>query len=353
MQGEKKVKARAKRIKLQGRWIATVSGVIVVAGFSFWLMRFGFESEKAGLEIAEGKNPGSREAGKPVPPVAFEGASFESSGVIYVPGSNGILFVDDGRSAGCFWMQLDDSGHQAGPIKYVHLDTDVEDPESITFDGSHFYILGSQSDPEAGKRNALVRFHFDPNTGSASNLEKIEDLRSFLLKSVPELKGAGEKSGAEGGLNVEGMTWDPRNKMFLLGLRSPMIEGQAYQALVLPIRLKNLAGPFSLDNLELAAPEPIKLRLGNLSIRDIHYDTRLKSFLIIAGAPKDREKGDFSLWQWDGRPDEEGLREITALDARLKPEGITRAEIAGSDFVFLVYDASSYSRLDYSSFDEK
>jgi hypothetical protein len=132
-----------------------------------------------------------------------------------------------------------------------------------------------------------------------------------------------------------------------------MIEEQTHQALVLAIRLKNPEGPFSTNNLELAWPQAARLRMANLSVRDIHYDSRLKSFLIIAGAPKDREKGSYSLWQWDGRPDGTGLREVGALDSRLKPEGITRVEAAGSDYLFIVYDSSSYSRLDYSELIEK
>ncbi|HET9531584.1 MAG TPA: DUF3616 domain-containing protein, partial [Blastocatellia bacterium] len=160
------------------------------------------------------------------------------------------------------------------------------------------------------------------------------------------------KPGGEGGLNVEGIAWDPQNSVFLLGLRSPLVDRQSPQALLIPIRLKDQNGPFSIDNVEVAA-EAIKLRLGTLGIRELHYDSRLKSFLIISGAPKEREKGSYSLWQWDGRAGEEGLREIIALDARLKPEGITRVEMGGNDYLFIVYDSSSYSRMDYSSLGEK
>ncbi|HWP44778.1 MAG TPA: hypothetical protein VNO14_16135 [Blastocatellia bacterium] len=347
------MKARAKRIKSQGRLIAILSGILVLAVFFFWFMRFALQTEEAGGGAVEVKSAGRPEAVKPAMPVAFEGASFESSGVIHVPGTDGVLFIDDGRPSGCYWVQLDGSGQQAGPVRYVSTGADVEDPESITFDGNRFYIMGSQSDPKAGKRNAFIRFDFDPDTSSISDVEKIEDLRSFLLRSVPELRGAGEKAGSEGGLNVEGITWDPRNSVFLLGLRSPMIEGPVYQALVIAIRLKEADGPFALSNIELAEPEPIRLRLGNSGIRDIHYDSRLGTFLIIAGAPKDRERGSFSLWQWGGRRDGGGLREIATLDSRLKPEGITRVEAAGNDFVFMVYDSSSYSSLDYASIGER
>jgi hypothetical protein len=345
----KDAKVKAKRIRMGGRLIAAGAGLALLIAL-FVLLRPGYDSNNGAARTAESKEAAGREAATTSAPAAFDGPQFESSGVIQVPGADGVLFVDDGRSGECFWVRLDGSGRQAGPIKTVFIDASVEDPESITFDGYHFYIAGSQSDPKAGKRNALVRFNFDPTSAAVSNLEKIEDLRGFLLKSMPELKAESEKAGAEGGLNVEGITWDPDNQRLLLGLRSPMAEDQA---LVLPIRFKDLNGPFVIENLEPAAPEAIKLRLGDLGIRDIHYDSRLKSFLIIAGAPKEREKGGYTLWSWDGRPGEQGLRRIMALDPRLKPEGITRVEAGGEDFVFVVFDSSSYIKLDYSSLIDK
>lgn len=346
MEPEENIKAKVRRIRMHSRLIVVGVGVILLVGLYFFLARGGFDSHSPTTETGAATSEGRPETAAAISPTPFRGPSFESSGVINVPGANGVLFVDDGRPGEVFWTRLDESGRQIGEVEAVNTKASVYDPESITFDGSYFYVIGSQSDRKAGKRNALVRFRFDPNSRGVSNVEKVEDVRAFLLRSVPELKGAGEKPGTEGGLNVEGITWDPENKVFMLGLRSPLMEDQA---LIVPVRLKDAGGPLSLDSLDPAG-QPIKLRLGDLGVRDIHYDSRLKSFLIIAGAPKDREKGNFSLWQWDGGREAAGLRKIADLDPRLKPEGVTRAEIAGADFVFLVFDSSSYAKLDYSSF---
>lgn len=335
-------KAKIKKISTRARLIGVSLGTLLFAGLFFLLIRSWFDSRDT-----TGSGDGADSSMRAEWASAFRGASYESSGVIYVPGSNGVLFIDDSRPGEVFWTQLDPSGKQIGEVESVYTDAVVDDPESITFDGSYFYVLGSQSEPKAGKNNALIRFRFDAKSRKVSNVEKLEDLRDFLLKNIPELKGAGDKSGLEGGLNVEGISWDPANRLFMLGLRSPMMDDQA---LLFPIKLKDSSAPLSINNLEIAA-QVIKLRLGDLGVLDIQYDSRLKSFLIIAGAPKDREKGNFSLWQWDGRPGEAGLRKISGLDPRLKPEGITRVEIGGSDFMFLVFDSSSYAKLDYSSLD--
>jgi pSer/pThr/pTyr-binding forkhead associated (FHA) protein len=281
---------------------------------------------------------------------AFQGGLFEASGVVHVSGADGVLFVDDGRSGEALWMQLDASGKQVGEIKAIPLGVKVGDPEGITYGGAYFYIVGSQADPAAGEKNTLIRFAFDAaNQRLQRPAEVITDLRGLLLKNVPELKGQGELPGTLGGLNIEGIAWDPIHERLLIGLRSPVVGGQA---LVVPLKLANPLGPFAASNLQLAEPRVIRLPLGGHGIRDLHYDSRLKSFLVLSGAPENVEKTDFKLWEWDGSSDQKvggDLREVMALDHRMKPEGLTRAVVNGREFVFLVGDASVYLKLDYAA----
>jgi hypothetical protein len=335
-------KAKVRQISKRAFWVAVAVSVLFFAGFVFFLTRT-LDSKNA---LDSGEVAGT--SGRVEWTTPFRGTSYESSGVIYVPGSNGVLFVDDSRAGEVFWTQLDEAGKQVGEVESIFTDSIVDDPESITFDGSFFYVLGSQSEPKAGKNNALIRFRFDANTRKITGLERLEGLRDFLLNNITELKGAGDKPGSDGGLDVEGIAWHPDNKVFMLAMRSPLAGDQA---LLFPIRLKDSTAPLSVGNIETVERQAIKLRLGDLGVQDIQYDSRLKSYLIIAGAPKDREKGNFSLWRWDGKPGEAGLRKISGLDPRLKPEGITRVEIRGSDYLFFVFDSSSYAKLDYSSLD--
>ncbi len=53
----------------------------------------------------------------PAPMTAFSGGTFEASGVAHVPGTDGVLFVDDGRPNEIFWMRLGTDRKQAGAIK--------------------------------------------------------------------------------------------------------------------------------------------------------------------------------------------------------------------------------------------
>jgi hypothetical protein len=76
---------------------------------------------------------------------AFTDGIFEASGVVHAPGTDGVLFVDDGRPDEIFWMRLDANGAKAGAVRPVPLGVNVVDLEGITTDGANFYVVGSQS----------------------------------------------------------------------------------------------------------------------------------------------------------------------------------------------------------------
>jgi hypothetical protein len=310
--------------------------IIMLAVITFFsaCSRSSGETDQAGK-----KGKTKRKQGAATP---FSGGTFEASGVAYVPGGEGILFVDDSRPAEVFWVKIDSAGQQVGDIKPLELDTFVENPEGITFDGTYFYVVGSQSNPNSGERNAIARFAFDHATQSIHNTGVIRNLREWLLTRVTDLKGAGQMTGRQGGLNIEGVAWDPERKRLLLGLRSPIISREA---LIVPVKLVNPDGPFSQDNLQVEDAQSIPVALGGSGIRDIYYDNKLRSFLLISGAPENEQKGDFILWNWNGNS--QPVRK-KLLDQRVKPEGVTSVEIGGKSFVFIVCDASHYLKVDYS-----
>jgi pSer/pThr/pTyr-binding forkhead associated (FHA) protein len=271
------------------------------------------------------------------------GSSIEASGVAHLPGASGVIVVSDNRAGEVLWVPLDGDGRQAGPIKSVPLGVSFKDPESITYGNSYLYLVTSQSEPKNGAENAFVRFEFDPATQSLrGQAEIINDFRAFLLSQMPEIRSIGEPPGVEGGLNIEGIAWDPNNERLLLGLRSPLFGDQA---ILIPIKLRDPHGPFTTDNLGIDAPRVIVLPLGGHGVRDITYDTRLHNFLIISGAPENVRKTDFALWEWSGAG-ADPVR-LMAFDEKAKPEGLDVATINGRSFVFVVGDAGGYLTLNY------
>jgi uncharacterized protein YjiK len=344
---EEAPKVKAARIKAYGYLFGFIAAVIIVSGLVLYLSRpesSGSEKEKS--KEAKGKDKDDKAAaragatgrGRP-----FEGGKFEASDVVYVPGTEGVLFVDDGKPGEVFWMQFDRAGDQTGPVKSIPLGATVENPEAITFDGSYFYVGGSQAKLGTAGKNAIVRFKFDPQSQSVTAAEGLTDLRGYLIQNVPELADEGAKKGSDDGLNIEGLAWDPVRKWLLVGLRSPLIDGQA---LAVPLKMRDPQGPFSYDNLALAQPNVIRLQLSGQGIRSIEYDTRSRSFLIISGATEQGKKTDFKVWEWNAEAAGAAPRELTTIDEDMKPEGITRIKAGDTEPLLIVCDASTYLRLD-------
>jgi hypothetical protein len=279
----------------------------------------------------------------PAPMTAFTGGTFEASGVAHVPGTDGVLFVDDGRTEEVFWMRLGEGRKQSGAIKAIKLGASVIDLEGITTDGTHFYVVGSQSKSKGGDLAGLVRFRFDAQGQRVEGTEVVSGLKRFLAEHVAELRGMGDRKYKDGGINVEGLAWDARGRRLLLGLRSPVVDGHA---LVVPLRLREQRGAFTSDNLEVEGAKAIRLPLGGAGVRSIEYDERAKAFRVIAGAGPNAEKLDFKLWEWDGNAVSPALRETGGFGRKLKPEGVTRVSSEGHDFTFIVFDTSGYAATD-------
>ena len=270
---------------------------------------------------------------------AFVGGDFDASGVAAVPGSEGVLFVDNRQQSQVFWMRLDQYGKQAGAIAAVELGVSIEDPEGITTDGTYFYVVGSQSNSKANDTEGLVRFKFDAKSQRIEATESISGLKRFLLENVDELREEGDRKGKKGGLNIEGLAWDPKHGRLLLGLRSPLIDEQA---LLVPLRLRDPRGAFSINNLEVEG-KAIRLSLEGIGIRSIEYDGRSNVFRIISGAAEDQKQTDFGLWEWNGDEKQPVLRETNRFDQDLKPEGVARVTVGTRDFIIVVFDASGYT----------
>jgi pSer/pThr/pTyr-binding forkhead associated (FHA) protein len=347
---KKKKKAADDRLKAAyisgaSRILAQILAVVLSVGLALYITQRNSNTDKPAIETTT-KGKAKVKVAAPGAGLAFSGGVFEASGVVQVPGTNGVYFIDDDKPGQIFWMEVDQTGKQVGDqVKPIDFGASITDPEGIAYGASLFYVVGSQSDPIAGERNALARFAFDSGNQSMTKVDVIANLRDFLLEKVPELKESSVRSANDGGLNVEGIAWDISNERLLLGLRAPLVGGKA---LVIPLKLRDPFGAFSKDNLDVAGPA-IQLSLGGLGIRDIQYDSRSASFLIIAGSSGEAST-DYSLWEWSGdanqsNPDS-APRELTRLDSKMKPEGATRMEIAGRKFIFIVGDASSYMKID-------
>ena len=268
------------------------------------------------------------------------GGLFEASGVAHVPGSNQLLFVDDGRTREIFLMEISAAGKQSGSATRIPLEANVTDLEGITWDGRHFYVVGSQSKDTGFDGDGLVRFTFDPAGRRADSVERIQGLKAWLAANVAELRGTERRIG-DHVLNIEGIAWDPSNERLLLGLRAPVIDGHA---LIVPIRLVDPRAAFAVENLRVDGAT-IRLDLQGEGIRSIEYDDRAKAFRIFTGATLNDEDREFRLVEWDGKPGS-APREISRFSRLLKPEGIATAELDGRSITVIVFDTGGFTVVD-------
>jgi hypothetical protein len=262
------------------------------------------------------------------PPRPIAGGKFEASGIVQVPGANGFLFVDDNRRREIFWMEFTPEGTQRGLATSIPLVAEIVDPEGITTDGTFIYIVGSQSKSRRSGPG-LMRFVFDPQRRRVERLEAVNDLQTFLANELAELRQAE--------LNIEGLAWDPQDERLLLGLRAPLVDSKA---VVVPVKLRQATMPLSAGNLRVEPP--IYLDLSGAGIRSMDYDSGKRSFLIITGAALDKEDRDFRVVIWSPVLSRTPLQQLALFADKLKPEGITKANLQGRDVTVIVFDRSRY-----------
>ena len=339
---------KAARVRAWGGIIATVLSVVLTVTISLLVTRMG-GTQSNGAGALGGASSSKKLAGLS-DSRKIKGGTFEASGAVAVSDANGILFVDDSKPDHVFYMPVNALGEQEGPVIPIPLGVSVENPEGITRFGKRYMVTGSLSTDASNESGGIAVFDFDAPTQTVSNVVALTGVRKFLLDNVPELKAWAHKSSVDGGLNVEGIAVDPdpAHPRVVLGLRGPVLNGNA---LVVPIRIVDRHAPLTIQNLAMDEPNAIQLNLGGQAIRDIQYDSQLRTFLIISGAPETEDKTDFTLWAWNGeanQADEQSRpKQQALLNKKMKPEGIAPLRVSNQSFVFIVGDSSSYAKIDY------
>jgi hypothetical protein len=192
----------------------------------------------------------------------------------------------------------------------------------------------------ATTRNSILRI----STGEDDQLktEVIPDFRAWVIEHVPELGKSPRYLPDDGGLNVEGLGWDPSNQALLLGLRTPVLDGKP---IILRVRVKEIDGPWTLDNLEMLPAISLQVEEAGREqgIRSIEYDPSRKVSLIVVGNSTSSSKAPFRLYSWDGNV-EGAVRcfDKIRFDKKMRVEGITQGTIGGREAIVFVDDTGGY-----------
>jgi hypothetical protein len=305
---------------------------------------------------ADGVQPNSQV----VTPTSFEetngGEEYNASGVVPL-GDSRFLFCDNHVANALYELDLTADGRKQGALIRRPLqgleDDSVDDLEGMTLaeeNGRRFVFVTSSLCLKKARRekhekpvevpsNGLLRVTINPDHGLRA--ENMPGFRDWLIRHEPELAAAARLVPNDGGLNIEGLAWDPRRHALLFGVRTPVPNGKP---LVVPVKVKDLAGPWTTDNLEMLAPIRLapEATTDEQGIRSLEYIESFGSFLVVTGKSIDNSKAPFTLYEWDGQPAGTLRRLAVSFHKKMKPEGLTAGIVGGKPVLLFVDDDGGY-----------
>lgn len=302
---------------------------------------------------------------KKVKPTSFDqrngNVPFNASGVVQV-GPGRFVFIDNHDPSALFELALDTEGTETERISRRPMvglaDGLLRDPEGlarVSRNGEIFLIVASSLcvlDANGSGRqhvsDGLVRVRYKPH--GDLHAEAMPGFRDWLLRALPSIAAAGKREPDEGGLNVEGLAWEPDTRTLLFGLRSPAETGTVS---VMRVPVDAGVAVWTTDALE--APSILRVRLprtkARQGIRDISYDEQTGSLLILVGRSTSATDEPFQLCSWNGVSDGVQLLDVTFRKS-MKPEGVVA--FAGGDErkLLIVDDRGGYAVVGYPKPDQ-
>jgi hypothetical protein len=278
---------------------------------------------------------------------------YNASGV--VPLADGrFLFCDNNVGDAFYELTLSPQGQKQGPVLRRALQglppglvDDLEGLTQVTEQGRRYIFALSSLYLKKAKKNkpdklppsGLLRVSVGPN--DSLQAENMPGFSAWFLQQVPELASAATLEPDDGGLNIEGLAWDAKRRALLLGVRTPAPGGQP---LIVPLKVKDLAGPWTTGNLERLPT--IRLALpttaGELGIRSLEYSDEYNAFLVLAGKTISDSTAPFALFEWDGQTSGGVKRLPFSFAHKVKPEGVTTGTVGGKPVLLFVDDGGGF-----------
>jgi hypothetical protein len=271
---------------------------------------------------------------------------YNASDIIPIADSR-FLFCDNNTDDALFELDLTPDGRKNGPLIRRPLRGisagaahDLEDMALVEDGGRRYLFLTSSMQVRRTKPpGGVLRVTINPDETLVA--ENMPDFRDWLIRTYPQLAASAQIKPDDGGLNIEGLAWDRNRHALLFGLRTPTQDGKP---LVLPVKVKNLAGPWTTKNLE--AQTPIQLSIepagDEQGIRCLYNELDREGFLVIVGKTTKDSDAPYSLYEWDGNAGGAMRLFNLAFAKKMKPEGITRGSIGGRNALVIVDDGGGF-----------
>lgn len=331
----------------------------VILDRKFRLLRWSYGAFIAGLVVTVGVFVATFAASS-AERAATDGISWRELPDIYEPSAlaalpdGRILTVEDEKELPYSLLRFNGDGkpdrqsvRQADqPEQLPKLLGPVDDLEGLAADriGNVYMITSHSRRKKNGERPpgraSLLRLRLDGN--QVAQAERSPPLLPVMTALWPEIGRAEAVIDVkkDNGLNIEGLSLNPKQDKLLIGFRSPVSEPGA-QALVAV--LEDIDQLFTTGAKPRFAPELIRLDLDGGGIRGMSWVPRLKAYLLISGHAGGGDR-PFRLWSWSGDP-AQSPRPFTVrgLTMMRHPEGIATVNIAGVERLLLVSDDGDQS----------
>lgn len=280
---------------------------------------------------------------------------YNASGVVPLADSR-FLFCDNNTGNALFELDLTPDGQKKGPIIPRPLKGlapgAIDDLEALAqaeerqtrfiFATSSLSLKKSKNGgPPQVRPSGVLRVKV--NADNSLTAENMPGFRNWFLRHQPELAAAANALPDEGGLNVEGLAWDPGRHALLFGIRTPLVAGKL---LLVPVRIKNLTGEWTTRNLEMlpVIRLPLDLMEGR-GIRSLEYIPSRHSFLATTGRALSGVNVPFNLCEWSGKASERMHRLPVSFTDKMKPEGLTSGTIGGRPILLFMDDGGGFQVL--------
>jgi hypothetical protein len=263
---------------------------------------------------------------------------FEPSGVVHL-GKGEFIVVEDEPGHPFHGIKIDSDGVliESGMLEIIGEPVRLNDLEGVTFDGRYLYAITSHSRTKKGKtgkdRSVLVRFEYED--GQLRNMRRVDDLKAQIISLFSSELAGKAAAQIEAEINLEALTWSPKDKSLYIGFREPRMNGKSA---IMLIQAPGLM--FEQQSAENISTQLFWLDLQDKGIRSMNWDTTLQRFIIVAGEKK-ADTG-FGLWQWQANPESAAIR-ITSSQEPLPDgtEGLATFVRADQSGMLLVIDDGS------------
>ena len=270
----------------------------------------------------------------------------EPSGIAQLTDGRLVIVNDTSAEKALFVAEMGVNGKLHSKMLDFPDSPELDDLEGVALSGDWIYVISSHSAVDDDDSNArrIARFQLIGDSvvdlQDAKGAEHLKNRCKHALQAkYPELD---DEDFADEEFNIEALA--NQGDEFLIGLRSPVVDGKAMVVSTYNLRRAYGANPQHYG--VFADSIPLNLKSGG--IRALSYIPDLQGYLIVSGKTVSGQEDfecesqlvKFILWFWDGK---DQCKQVACFDleqdgVKIQPEGICATTVDDLQTICIVSD---------------